>query len=208
MGAAHSKRKAGRETYHRYWSDKAMRAPKGLRWTKPSVIILALETEAVKRGAISVAPLLTYAVDCRDTVFIKPLKGGQRYVNVKPKGDRGNVFLEYAWSVYKKTGRALSEVDIMARHTEGKVHSWYDSVSIFRTKRNVEVVLAVKDKEAVKKFFKKNKKRAESESERSKRIGAEHRAKEEKAANYHREQAVAINAEIALIKMFKDMLSK
>lgn len=208
MGAAHSKRKSGRETYHRHWSDKSMRSPKGVRWTKPSVIVLALETEAVKRGAISVAPLLTYAVQCRDTVYIKPLKGGQRYVNVRPKGDRGNVFLEYAWAFYQKTGRAMSEVDIMAHVTEGKVSRWHKTLVPTRKSKKAETVLKVQNKKAVKRFFKKNKKQAESEAERMKRIGDETRRKQAEAKERQRQQAMGINAEYALIEQFKGMLSK
>jgi len=116
--------------------------------------------------------------------------------------------LEYAWAIYRKSGRALSEADIMIRHTEGKVYRWYSGISSGRKSKKAETVLKVRDKKGVKKFFKKNKKQAESEAERMKRIGDEHRRVAAEADKRQREQAKAINAELALIEKFKDMLAK
>jgi len=208
MGAAHSKRRSGRDTYHRMFSGVLMRAPKGRRWTKPSVIVEALSVLAMKEGAIGVAPLLAYAKKCEVMIRVKPAKRGEPFKRTFPKGDKGNVFLEYAWAMFNKSGRhkrILGENDIMADHTAGKIALWYDSLST-RGSIKVERFTQVKNKKAIKRTFKKARKQAESEAERMKRIGDERRAETARLNKSQNEFAKEFKAEQALLQSFKDML--
>jgi hypothetical protein len=206
MGAAHSKRRAGRDTYRRAFAGKLYRAPKGRRWTKPSVIVDALEALAVTKGAIGVAPLLAYARQCRDTLTVKTLKKGQGFPGRFPTGNRGNVFLEYAWVKFTRNGRIMSEQDIMADHNDGKIDRWYDSLSSARVTTKVEVVAKVKDKKRMKRTFKKAAKKAQTEAEKAKALGDKVRAEAKAARERQAKFATEYRAEQDLIQSFKDML--
>ena len=212
MGAAHSKRRASPDSYRRIFAGKLYRAPKGMRWSKPSAIVDALEILAATEGAIGVAPLLEYAKVCRDTLSSKPWKKGEVYCSNRfPTGNKGNVFLEYAWALFNRGGIAMSEPDIMAAHNEGKIDRWYDSLTPKgRNKAGKPKVKAdkVKNPRAFKRHCKKAGHRAEGEANKAKAIGDKLRAKV-KAANER--QAVYVEtfrAEQTLVDSFKAMLPK
>ena len=208
MGAAHSKRRASRETYCRMFGGKLLSAPRGKPWTKPSAIIIALETLGVTESTLCVMPLLNYARRIHDTVTVPKIRKDVGYSSKQGKDDKGNVFLEYAWVQFNKHKRVMSEADVMAHHTEGKVNRWWDTLRPARVSRKTETVLKVKNKKAVKRFGKKNRVKAEKQASRLKAVGDEVRRKAAETRKRHAKQAVEINAESALIQSFKDMLSK
>lgn len=204
MGRAHSKTRADRGTYHRAFAGKLYRAPKGRRWTKPSVIVDTLEILAMKEGATGVAPLLAYARKVRDTLSGWKGKGF-------PKGNKGNVFLEYAWSQFTKHSRVLSEQDIITAHTAGKIDRWYNTL-VSRPRTNTETIAKVAtkaNKRKLKRAEKKAKKRAEvTTADKWKAKGDEFRAKMAKGQEKRAEFARQYRAEQALIESLKAMLPK
>jgi hypothetical protein len=139
-------------------------------------------------------------------IRVKPTKRGEPFKRTLPKGDKGNVFLEYAWSAFNKDGRILSEQDIMSDHDNGKVSVWYDSLTTRPPTVKVERVTVVKNKKALKRTFKKARKKAESEAERMKRIGDQRRAETAAFDKRRNEFAKEYRAEEALLQSFKDML--
>ena len=206
MGAAHSKRRASPDCYRRIWAGKLYRAPKGTRWTKPSAIVDALQILAVTEGAISVQSLLEYAIQCHNQLTIKPWKKGEdRKVNF-PTGNRGHVFLEYAWARFNRDAVAMSERDIVSAHSAGKIDRWYDSLTPRVTKTVGPTTATVRNKKQVKRSFKKAKFKAEALADKAKAVGDKLRA-EVKDAN--KRQAVyveAYRAEETLVNSFKAML--
>ena len=209
MGAAHSKRRSSRDTYHRMFSGILCRAPSGRRWTKPSVIVEALSVLAMKEGAIGVAPLLAYAQKCEGMIRVKPAKRGEPFKRTFPKGDKGNVFLEYAWSLFNRDGkhkRVMSEQDIMAAHTAGKVSVWYEALTPRASAPKVDRFTEVKNKKGVKRTFTKARHKAQSEAERMKRIGDERRAETARFDAKRNEFASEFRVEETLLQSFKDML--
>ena len=208
MGRAHSKTRAQRETYHRAFTGILCRPPKGMRWTKPSVIVDALELAGLKGRTCDILPLLDYARKVRDTIVVKPLKRGADFPNRFPTGNKGNVFLEYAWAQFNKHGRIMSEQDIMAAHDSGKVFRWYDSLTP-RPRQKVEKVGNCQNPKRLKRTLKKAAKKVakgESEAEKAKRVGNAFR--EEMAAMRKRaaEGAAQFKAEKALLDSFKAMV--
>lgn len=208
MGRAHSKTRAQRETYHRAFTGILCRPPKGMRWTKPSAIVDALELLAIKKGETDILPLLDYARKVRDTIVVKPLKRGQSFPNRFPTGNKGNVFLEYAWAQFNKHGRIMSEQDIMAAHDSGKIFRWYDSLEP-RPRQKVETVGNCTNPKKLKRLFKQNAKKlakGESEAEKAKRIGDEFRADMESLRKRQSESVAQYKAEKALLDSFKAMV--
>lgn len=209
MGRAHSKRRAGRDTYHRSFTGILCRPPKGRRWTKPSKIVEALELLAIKEGAIGLAPLLAYARECQDRLDVRPLKRGQDFPGRMPRGNKGNVFLEYAWAKFNRSGAILSEQDIMADHLAGKVTRWYDSLTPpDRQRVKVEKVSKVRNPKAFKRSMKKAAKAAESQAASAKRVGDKFRAEIRERNNRRDEFASQYRAEQKLLESFKAMLSE
>jgi hypothetical protein len=179
-----------------------------MRWTKPSAIVEALLILAAKEGAIGVRPLLVYAQQCCDTLVVKTPKKGEPFSNRFPTGDRGNVFLEYAWSCFNKAGIVMCEQDIMTAHHDGKIDRWYDSLTPRVSKKIEKPTAKVKDKKAVRRGFKKAKAKASREANKAKRIGDAIRAEAATARQRQRVYVEVCRAEEALLESLKAMLPK
>jgi hypothetical protein len=211
MGAAHSKRRSSPEAYRRIFAGKLYRAPKGKRWTKPSVIVDALQILAATEEARAVAPLLDYAIECHNRLEIKPWKKGEERPTRMPSGNKGNVFLEYGWSQFTRHGKILGEQDIMSDHHCGKIDRWYDSLTpTARNKADKPKAKAdkVKNPRAFKRHCKKAGYKAESEANKAKALGDKIRA--DAAAARQRQQVYVeeCRAETSLLDSLKGMLPK
>lgn len=125
------KNKADQETYRRIYTERALRPPKGRRWTKPAAIIKALETMLVKdtkADAVTIAGLTAlrdFADSFRNRVVVRRRDGA---LGKGKLSHSGNVFLEYAWDNFVKRGVILTENDIMAAVHSGAIERWHKAL--------------------------------------------------------------------------------
>lgn len=202
-----------REVYERKFVGQA-RCPNGKRWTKPSVMIEVMETEAMLKGNVSVKPFLDFVRKTQGQAVGYGKRFGKRGLRFSTQRDSGNVFLEYGWSRLNRDGIAMTEQDLTAALASGAIQEWYRKLCGPNEGKTVKVEMSAECND-IKKLKKRarRKRKAETEEERWKRIGDEHRAqmaemraKQAEKAKALRAQIEQANAERALADEFRAML--
>jgi len=186
------KNRSDRELYLRYWVG-CQRAPKGMRWTKPKVMLVALERLVVTESALGVQDLYD---------FVKK--------SMAERGNKGNVYLEYAWSCFNKGGRSkriLGEADLLAAVQGGEVNRWYNKLTPRRQgdTKSATVMQAGNPQRLRQQIAAVNAKVSESTPNPSKVLGDAIRAEALAAQQRRAEFAAQFRAEQALVERFKAM---
>lgn len=114
------KRIADKGTYQRIFIGKALRAPKGKRWTKPKVILQGLESRIV-------AATVSGDADPAHVANLRVLHELAKYY-LDTWGNKGNVYLEYAWDTFVKRGKVLDRHDLTVAANNGAVNRWHRSI--------------------------------------------------------------------------------
>lgn len=111
---------ADKGTYQRIFIGKSLRAPKGKRWTKPKVVLQGLESRIVAATAEGKA-------DPAQIANLRVLHAlAKHYLDTW--GNAGNVYLEYAWDTFVKSGKVLDYDDLMTAAHSGAVNRWYRGI--------------------------------------------------------------------------------
>lgn len=193
------KNRADMGTYERYFVGRQS-APRGMRWTKPSVIITALELAIVRDRALSCQALLDFA---RKTISQTGAKWGR---NAKgfANGDKGNILLEYAWAKWAK-GVVVGEQDIMVAVRNGDVNRWYQGLCkgvAGKRQKPAETVILVGNAKRLRRQRKKAAKvgRPMSEAEKAKALGDKIRAEAAAAKATREANTTKLMAEQAVME--------
>lgn len=179
------------EVYHRETTGK-LRRPNGGRWTKPKVIMEALESMLLKDRALAVYELYQFA---RKTL--------------ESTGDKGNIYLEFAWEKANKPKKAgqkfLSEADILLANHNGEVARWYDALSGGARKSKTTTHVYCVNARRLRKLAKRSRKRRAS-APSAKSIGDAYRKECAEIRARGVEQAAKQLAEYELREKFRAML--
>ena len=208
------KNRADRGTYERIFVGN-LRAPKGRRWTKPSVVITALETVLLKNteaDAVTIAGLQglrDFAATFLDRLHHRGKSRHGYRPNPKPS-DKGNVYLEYAWAHFNMGGkrrRIMDENDVMAAVHNGGVNRWYDGLINKRPSLKPDKVMHATNPKRLRRAINKAKANADKPKvDPNKVTGDRIRADATAARKRQAEFTTQYRAEETLTEQFKAML--
>jgi len=201
-------KRSAREVYERKFVGFA-RCPNGKRWTKPSAMKEVLESAVITERSLCVAPLYDWVKRASDTPVSYGKGHGSKNLKFGKTRDSGNVFLEYAWSRFNLHGEILTERDVMAALSSGRVQAWYDRLCGPQEGQTVKVEMSAEcnDLDKLKKRARR-KRKAETQEERWARIGNEHRESLAKGRAEQAEKAEALKAQIESDNATRELAAK
>jgi hypothetical protein len=169
-------------------------------------MIQIMETAAVLEGNVSVKPFLKFVKQSQEMAIGYGKGHGKRGLRQSTQRDSGNVFLEFGWSRLNRDGIAMTEADLIAALGSGAIHDWYRKMCGADEGKTVKVEFSAECNDLGKlKKRARRKRKVETESERWKRIGDEHRATLAKGRAEAALQSEALRAKVKAAQVERDL---